>query len=135
MKANWTQDAIAQRIESIDIERMRDFDSDDDSEGSLLVSILKLYLEIAPVYLTQIQTNFEICNMQGIYRAVHNLKSSSANVGANKLALLCKDLELMTEPGAKADLAKLGILVQEITAEFPKVERDVSLIAQLGVAV
>ncbi len=53
-----------------------------------------------------------------IRSAAHSLKSSSANVGAVKLAELCASMETSTR---KSDRATAATLRQQIKDEYPRV--------------
>jgi signal transduction histidine kinase/CheY-like chemotaxis protein len=60
-------------------------------------------------------------------RAAHNLKSSSANVGALRLSAYCRDLEAL---GRAETLAKSAEVLAELEAEYLRVEAAVK--AELG---
>ncbi len=47
--------------------------------------------------------------------AAHSLKSSSANLGAARLAMLCRDLEAM---GRNADIEEGSVKFKELQSEF-----------------
>ncbi|WP_291994557.1 response regulator [Candidatus Accumulibacter sp. ACC003] len=76
------------------------------ANGALLVEkIIAAYLADAPARFAQLQAAAEAGDAAALRRAAHALKSSSANVGAEKLAALCKELEMLgrnaTVEGAK----------------------------------
>ena len=58
-----------------------------------------------------------------VRRAAHNLKSSSANVGALKLSAYCRDLEAL---GRAETLAKTPEVLAELEAEYARVEAAVN---------
>lgn len=65
------------------------------SEGNpdILARIVNLYLENTPEQLTKLQRALDTQDAVTLRNIAHNLKSSSANLGAMQLSALCKDLE------------------------------------------
>lgn len=64
-----------------------------------LNNIIKMYLEITPPYLQQIETAITIGDPDGLRLAAHSLGSSSAILGAMNFAKLCKELENLARSG------------------------------------
>lgn len=64
-------------------------------EGSfdVLKKVIGIYLDKSPELLARLRTSVENRDIEEIRISVHNLGSSSANVGAMKLKALCRDLE------------------------------------------
>jgi len=50
----------------------------------------------APPRIAQLRVAADACDAEALRQAAHALKSSSANVGAEQLAALCKELECST---------------------------------------
>jgi len=82
---------------------------------SLLAKIVTLYIEDAPRLLASMQTAATAGANAELQRAVHTLKSASANVGAAGIAQLCKALEADVRAGPAGDTAAR---IERIEAEF-----------------
>ncbi|MES2355272.1 MAG: response regulator [Pseudomonadota bacterium] len=91
-----------------------------DQGDSWLREIVQIYLDSSPPLLEEMYTSHDGGDAKTLYRMVHTLKSSSASLGARKLAELCKAAEAaVRESGAQAlTTAQLG----EIQAEFERVK-------------
>jgi two-component system, sensor histidine kinase and response regulator len=66
---------------------------------SLLRQVLAAYLESAPKLLAEFGTALATAESERAHRAIHTLKSSSANVGAAQLAETCKAVESQLRAG------------------------------------
>ena len=73
-----------------------------------LGGILTCYLEDAPTYLQAIQQGLISQNAAMVHCAAHTLKSSSASLGAMRVAALCDQLEDLGRSGDVALAAPLG---------------------------
>jgi HPt (histidine-containing phosphotransfer) domain-containing protein len=60
---------------------------------NLLNKIIGLYLESSPGLLQKLRDAVAGEDAEALRQAAHSLKSSSANLGATRLATLCKELE------------------------------------------
>jgi CheY-like chemotaxis protein/HPt (histidine-containing phosphotransfer) domain-containing protein len=76
-----------------------------DGNPNLLGQIIALYLKDAPVLVERMRGAVQSGDAKELRTAAHTLKSSSANLGAVKLAGLCKDLERMGAENRMQDSA------------------------------
>ena len=72
---------------------------DPDNTDNLVLSVVTAYFESAEKLVEEIEAGNEAGDAEAIARAAHGLKSSSANVGAKRLAKLCSVIELSTRGG------------------------------------
>jgi CheY-like chemotaxis protein/HPt (histidine-containing phosphotransfer) domain-containing protein len=71
------------------------------TDGTALVNkVIHAYFEDTPVRLAQMKSAIEAGDAEALRKAAHGMKSSSANVGAERLAGLCRDLEMIGRDGA-----------------------------------
>jgi signal transduction histidine kinase/CheY-like chemotaxis protein len=81
---------------------------------AFLKRVLGAYLESAPRLVEEICRDLGSGTTDTMHRAVHTLKSSSANVGAMKLSEICKDIEASVRAGdIESARSKLGRLQKE----------------------
>ncbi len=81
----------------------------------LLGKVIQAYLKETPKLLDRLLTAFNQADADSARHVAHSLKSSSANVGAVRLAALCKELEAMAKTGSLDDCAmRLSELSQEV---------------------
>ncbi|GAB4259127.1 MAG: hypothetical protein Kow0065_09030 [Methylomicrobium sp.] len=85
---------------------------------ALLNKIISIFLETAPTQIQTIQTAYPQKDMELIRKTAHSLKSSSANLGADRLATECGKIEKLAEQG---DHQALAMWVSSVDAEFDRV--------------
>ncbi len=74
---------------------------------NILDKIINLYLENSRDLMQSIIDSIERDDSASLQEAAHSLKSSSANLGAVKMAALCKELEYMGREGEACSAASL----------------------------
>jgi HPt (histidine-containing phosphotransfer) domain-containing protein len=90
----------------------------DDGSGRLLAQVIQLYVEGAPGLLGELRRGFDGHDVELVKRAAHTLKSSSGNVGALRLAELCRRIETAARAGTLGpDVPQ----ADEIASEFEQV--------------
>ncbi len=90
---------------------------DPHGQKKLLHTVVTKYIEEAPGLLAAIQHAASTSDMEGLFKKAHYLKSSSANLGAVKLAEQCKLLEYIgRNNSAMEDTALLTRLESEFNA-------------------
>jgi signal transduction histidine kinase/DNA-binding response OmpR family regulator len=82
---------------------------------AILARIIDIYLEESPLILSEMHQAVSLADPDAMYKAAHKFKSSSANLGADRLAKLCKELETQGRAGS-TDGA--GRLLGEISSEY-----------------
>lgn len=85
----------------------------------MVAALVEAYLEEAPRIIEELSDRLEAGDPEGAADAVHKLKSSSGNLGANRLSQLC--LRLETRARAR-DLANAPNLLGRIREELTVVE-------------
>ncbi len=87
--------------------------------GELLVQkVIAAYLGDAPARLAQLQAAAAAGDAEALRRTAHALKSSSANVGAEQLSVLCCDIESL---GRGGDMAAARALLAKVESQVPRV--------------
>ncbi len=87
--------------------------------GELLVQkVVAAYLGDAPARLAQLQAAAAAGDAEALRRTAHALKSSSANVGAERLSALCREIESLGRSG-NAEAAKT--LLADVESHLPRV--------------
>ena len=80
--------------------------------------VVQAYLENSEELAMQLHAAIDSADAESVAKTVHTLKSSSANVGALKLAGLCETLETA---GRQSDLLKAAELHRQIQQEYEQV--------------
>jgi HPt (histidine-containing phosphotransfer) domain-containing protein len=75
--------------------------------AALLARVLRAYLQDTPGQLQALGRAVAAADTDAIRKTAHSLKSSSANVGAEALAQLCRELEQLGRGGVSAGTAPL----------------------------
>lgn len=91
-----------------------------DTEPDVLGKVVSIYLRNSPQLLRSLNEAVAKCDESVIEQTAHSLKSSSAMLGAMKLAALLTELE---EAGRSLSAANRRELVQAVEAEFVQVCR------------
>lgn len=96
-----------------------------DPQGTrnVLVRVIRVYLEEAPVLLRSLLGEVERADPVRLWQAAHALKTASANLGAARLAAACRELEALGRSG-RADGATE--LAAGATAAFDEAQRALS---------
>jgi HPt (histidine-containing phosphotransfer) domain-containing protein len=79
--------------------------------------LLELFLERTPVRLEEMQRAVESCDLTHLRQVAHQLKSTSANIGARRFRELCIEIE-------KAEnLGDVGALLGQLITEYQLIQR------------
>ena len=81
--------------------------------------VVRIYLDQAPTILRELRAAVAESDPARSFEAAHSLKSSSMNVGAKTLSVLCKELESLGKRGSTNGAANL---LDQIGALYPEVE-------------
>jgi HPt (histidine-containing phosphotransfer) domain-containing protein len=87
-----------------------------EAEGmpGLAVRLVRTYLENSRRLLVELQAAMDAGNAEGVRRAAHSVKSTSANVGANILSQIGRTLEMAAQtPEWRADQEDVNRIVEE----------------------
>jgi two-component system sensor histidine kinase/response regulator len=95
----------------------------------LVSRIVQTYLKSSDELASSLRAALDEENAEALARAAHTLKSSSAQMGAEHLATLCKELEALAKAGSLENVAGL---VAQISEEFADI-REALAIEGLGV--
>jgi HPt (histidine-containing phosphotransfer) domain-containing protein len=80
--------------------------------------LIKIYLDSSPDLMEKIRVAVAASDGPSLTKAAHSLKSSSKNVGANKFAALCADLE---QVGRDYAMEKAASLLGKTEEQFSSV--------------
>jgi len=110
-------------INSLALDNIRNLEGGD----GILAKVIDLYLDDSPHILDDLRESVSRDNPEALRKAAHKFKSSSANLGADRLAELCKQLETL----GRSDLTEgaTGIL-EEVEREYHSVHSALKEISQ-----
>ncbi|HEU5284185.1 MAG TPA: Hpt domain-containing protein [Burkholderiales bacterium] len=98
---------------------------DEGGAAGLLQQVVQLYLESAPRLIAELRRAGADGDATAVRNAAHSLKSSSANVGAVRLAEMCKAIEHAARAGVlRGDLPSVEDIEREFEALRPALERE-----------
>jgi HPt (histidine-containing phosphotransfer) domain-containing protein len=100
---------------------------DPDGSKRLLHRVVTKYIGESPGVLADILHAASISDMEGVFKKAHYLKSSSANLGAVKLAEHCKTLELI---GRSRSAVEDTTLLTRLDSEFSAVSVALAALLQ-----
>jgi TMAO reductase system sensor TorS len=92
-------------------------------DSHLLSRVIEAYLKEAGRLLQTLREAVEKADREALKKAAHSLKSSSANVGAQRLSFLCKELEAM---GEEKSMQKAASLLSKMFMEYETVQKDLN---------
>lgn len=96
----------------------------------MLSAIIGIYLNDSPILLDRLDESFAEADADGMARAAHALKSTSAGLGATALALMCKQVEGLAR-GNSTD--GTGKLISRIRLEYERVKEALKREVQGGI--
>jgi HPt (histidine-containing phosphotransfer) domain-containing protein len=91
----------------------------DDGATGLLSQVVRIYIQSAPALLAKLRRGMDDGDHELVRQAAHSLKASSANLGAARLAALCKRVE--SDARARA-LGPDTPRAHEVEAEYHRVQ-------------
>ena len=89
----------------------------------LLVEMLRLFLDNAPVRVQQVRQGLSGGSLADAERGVHSLKSSAANVGAVTVSRIAAEMDDLASGG---DAAGMTTLLPELEAAFGLVQEQLA---------
>ncbi|MBA5690296.1 hybrid sensor histidine kinase/response regulator [Rugamonas apoptosis] len=95
--------------------------------NALLERVLQAYVNDTPTHLLTLRQAIAAADADNLRKAAHSLKASSANVGAEALALACKEMELLGRNGSTAGAADL---LAGMEREFQAVHQSLNTILE-----
>src|SRR5262245_5528935 len=103
---------------------------DDGGARGLVRQVMRLYLDSVPPLIGELRRAGAAGDLAALRNAAHSLKSSSANVGATRLAEMCKAVERAAQAGHLGDdLPSADDIEDEFEALRPALEREAGLVA------
>jgi signal transduction histidine kinase/DNA-binding response OmpR family regulator len=88
------------------------------AKPTLLNSMIELYLQHSPGLIAAIETAAGNMQSEALSRAVHTLKSSTANLGGTRLATVAKECELLVREGRITQAAPIVARIRKEHEEF-----------------
>lgn len=85
----------------------------------MLSAIIGIYLNDSPILLDRLIKSFNEADADGVARAAHALKSTSAGLGASALASMCRQVEEIAHGNS---IDGTDILISRIRMEYEKVK-------------
>lgn len=131
---DWSSRATSEfGVRSLNVDALKKLEDLDDGSGdSLMISIIDLYLDISPKTVDKLRVAVKSMDRSTAHDEAHGLKSSSANLGALKLAEFCQSLEDEADPEGGRRTSDLSQLFSQIDREFARVCRDLAVVKCLA---
>jgi HPt (histidine-containing phosphotransfer) domain-containing protein len=95
-----------------------------EGNSDLLNRVIEAYLKEGARLLQALRGAVEKADGEALRKAAHSLRSSSANVGAQKLSSLCKELETM---GQENSMKQAASLLSKTIVEYEIVQKSLSI--------
>jgi CheY-like chemotaxis protein len=89
----------------------------------VVAELIQLFLMNTPLMLAAMREAITQHNADSLWQAVHTLKGSSLNLGAEAITTLCRDLE---SSGQIDDLHEARSIIQQLEVEFDRVKSSLS---------
>ncbi len=95
----------------------------------MLSAVIGIYLNDSPILLDRLSETFDAADVEGVAKAAHALKSTSAGLGATALAAMCKQVEDIARGNS---MDGVGTLISRIRLEYEKVKEALTREIQKG---
>lgn len=96
-----------------------------DEWGSFFIKIIDIFMDTVPGYLTEMNAAYIEQDPDSLKRVAHTLKSSASTVGADKMFLICTEIENMAKEG---DLAGSKVMITQLERVIPSVFQELEKI-------
>jgi HPt (histidine-containing phosphotransfer) domain-containing protein len=90
--------------------------------GDDFAGLLNTFIQDSTQRIAAVEREYAANNATALRAAAHSFKGSSSNMGAHRLALLCRQIE---DSALAGDLDACTVPVGELAAEFAAVKREV----------
>jgi HPt (histidine-containing phosphotransfer) domain-containing protein len=94
---------------------------EEDTDAEFVNELIDTYLEDSPLQIADMHQALSDQNSENFRRAAHTLKSNSANFGANSLAAMAQELEMM---GINHDLEDSSKKLADLENTYTQVTRE-----------
>ena len=122
-----THDALPQR-DVINLHALDNIRALSAERGAALVQrVITAYVDDTPQHLQTLRRAIEVLDTGSLRKVAHSLKSSSANVGAETLAKMCKEMESL---GRTATTEGAAVILTDMEQEFQAVRHTLSTILE-----
>ena len=98
-------------------------------EPSVLNRLIDIYLDNSAQLVSDLENGIAANDPKAVTINAHSLKSSSANLGANRLADICRQVE---ENGRAANLDNISVLFDQLSSELAEVCEALTMVRQSG---
>jgi HPt (histidine-containing phosphotransfer) domain-containing protein len=95
-------------------------------DRAFLVELIETYLGDSPTLIAELRAGLASGDAAVVRRAAHTLKSTSASVGATRLATICREIEAAA---AADDLGELGPRADRAATEYEAVAAALRAVA------
>lgn len=99
----------------LDMKMINEIKKLNDEESKILDIMIQHYLKDTPKLMKDIEDGINQQQIQKVFTAAHSIKSSSANLGANQMVAIAKELEFHAKNGVSEPLAQF---YSELTAIY-----------------
>jgi HPt (histidine-containing phosphotransfer) domain-containing protein len=114
-------------LDSTALDAIRSLQSD--AAPRLLAQVVQIYLDSTPALIEQLRIGMQTSDLDAIRAAAHSLKSSSANLGANAFANLCRSVEIAARAGSMGpDVPAIDLVEHEYAAVRHALEAELETI-------
>ncbi len=125
-------DAAANDASPLDREVLKGLESiGGDASNNILRQVISIYLDNSAELMERVRKAFAACDEDSVRSSAHALKSSSGNVGATRLADLCRQIELLAK---KENLVAASRIQAELEAEYGHVRHALECEFEAAVA-
>ncbi|OPX80275.1 MAG: Bacterioopsin transcriptional activator [Methanosaeta sp. PtaB.Bin039] len=91
----------------------------EEGEPDIVKELANIFLGHSPGRIAEMRRAVEAGDSEALFREAHNMKSSSASMGALRLSGICKDLELLSKSGSLDGAAEK---MRELEGEYERVK-------------
>ena len=119
-----------QQVSDMDVLDQRMLDNiralQQDGAPDMLRKVIEIYFDSADQLVKELGEGVNNSDAEQIRKAAHTLKSSSANVGAVKLAAICKELELMARNNSLGNVKdSFGQIIPEYKRAVDALKKEI----------
>ncbi len=107
------------------LEQIRGMDSS--GERKMLCKILNAFVQSAEHYMLELEKVIEDEDTAAVYRIAHSLKSSSANIGAESLSILFKQMEAY---GKSGELISIRLLQNDLRYQYQRALAEIERVVE-----
>lgn len=118
-------EVLSELLDAVTIKRLIDIGKSTDAAFTL--QVLEMFSRQAPSCINEMRSSMEVADYATIWKSAHTLKGTCLNIGAKKVAEICKEIE---RKGRDIEVAGLQGLIMQLEVDYNNTYKELLKVFQ-----